>query len=577
MVWTARLDPFTILVCDTAGALSIAGVMGGAESEVSDKTRSILLEGAAWNFINIRKTVGSQHLQSEAAFRFSRGIHPALAPWGVALCLEYMRRWAGGQVAQGLIDNYPLPAVDPEVSISTQDVARGLGISLPVEEIADILERLSFAVKVDGQTVHAKTPPYRLDIGDGVIGQANLVEEIARIYGYDHIPGTRLRDELPPQRNNPALEGEERVRDLLVSLGLQEVITYRLTTPEREARLLPPGIPADARPYVRLKNPISPERAVMRHSLLSSVMEVVERNYRLSSRLALFEIGPVFLPTDDQVLPQEPRHLALVLTGLRQLPHRESADIQPMDFFDLKGVLEALCRALHLAGVRFQPGEQPTFHPGKCARLLVGETVLGELGELHPLVKDRLGLGGAPVLAAELDLEVLLACLPASYTMRPVPAFPPVLEDIAVIVEETLPAGEIEVCHLTGRRPDAGRRAPVRYLPRRADRGGKEKSGLQPHLPILRPHPDRPGCGPGAPAHCAPPGNRFRRQTAQRVDQGSSPMPRGCHLDGSARKRCCPPPRLCSSSKPSGLIERCWPSNMPLMPSWPGSWRLLWQ
>jgi len=441
------LDPFTTLVCDTAGALSIAGVMGGAESEVSDQTRNILLEGAAWNFINIRKTVASQRLQSEAAFRFSRGIHPALAPWGVMLCLEYMRQWAGGQVAQGLIDNYPLPAVDPEVSISTQDVERGLGISLPVEEVAGILERLSFAVKIDGQMVHAKTPPYRLDIGEGVVGQANLVEEIARIYGYDRIPATRMRDELPPQRNNPALEGEERVRDLLVSLGLQEVITYRLTTPEREARLLPPGVPADARPYVRLKNPITPERTVMRHSLLSSVMEVVERNYRLSSRLALFEIGPVFLPVDGAVaaaLPQEPRRLVLAMTGLRQLPDWESAETHTLDFFDLKGVLEALCSALHIAGVSFQPGEHATFHPGKCARILAGETGLGVFGELHPLVKGRLDLEGAPVLAAELDLEALLACVPARYTMQPVPAFPPVLEDIAVIVDETLPAGEIE-------------------------------------------------------------------------------------------------------------------------------------
>ena len=230
------LDPFTTLVCDTAGALSIAGVMGGAESEVSDATHNILLEGAAWNFINIRKTVAAQHLQSEAAFRFSRGIHPALAPWGVTLCLEYMRRWAGGQVSEGLVDQYPLPVVDPEVSIKMQDIERALGISLPVEEVAGILERLSFTVKIEGQTIHAKTPPYRLDIGEGVIGQANLVEEIARIYGYNNIPETRMRDELPPQRNNPSLEGEERVRDLLVSLGLQEVTTYRLTTPEREAR-----------------------------------------------------------------------------------------------------------------------------------------------------------------------------------------------------------------------------------------------------------------------------------------------------------------------------------------------------
>ena len=182
----------------------------------------------------------------------------------------------------------------------------------------------------------------------------------------------------------------------------------------------------------------------MRHSLLSSVMEIVEHNYRLSSRLALFEIGPVFLPLEGQALPQEPRRLALALTGLRALPDWQGAEARTMDFFDLKGVLESLFGALHIPNVTYQPAAEPTFNPGKCARVLAGETILGVFGELHPLVKSRLGLEGMPVLAAELDLEALLACATARFTMLPVPAFPPVLEDIAIIVDETLPAGEVE-------------------------------------------------------------------------------------------------------------------------------------
>ncbi len=438
------LDPFTMLVCDTAGALSIAGVMGGEESEVSDQTRNILLEGASWNFINIRKTVAAQKLQSEAAFRFSRGIHPALAPWGVTLCLEYMRRWAGGQVSRGLIDNYPLPTVDPEVTITAGDVERGLGISLPVAEIAGILERLAFAVTIEGQSVRAKTPPYRLDIGEGLTGKADLLEEIGRIYSYDRIPATRLRDELPHQRNNPGLEGEERVRDLLTNLGLQEVITYRLTTPERESLLHPPGAPADERPYIRVKNPITPDRVVMRHSLLASVMEVVQRNYHLSERLAVFEIGPVFLPVAGEILPQEPRRLAIALTGLRQSPDWTASDSSLVDFFDLKGVLEVLFAALHIQDVSYRPGEAAAFHPGKCAQVSYGKTVLGSFGELHPVVRDQLELDGPPVLAAELDLEAVLSAIQGRYTMQPVPAFPPVLEDIAIIVDEACPAGDLE-------------------------------------------------------------------------------------------------------------------------------------
>ncbi len=311
------LDDFTVLVCDTAGALSMAGVMGGEESEVSPTTRSILLEGASWNFINTRRTSQAQKLQSEAGYRFSRGVHPAMAPRGVRRGLELMQQWSGGAVAQGLVDEYPLPAIDPLVTVTTADAERWLGIRLSAEEMAEILRRLEFAVTVEGDTVRAQTPDHRMDIGQGLIGMADLMEEVARIYGYDRIPETRMADELPPQRNNAALDREERVRDLLVSLGLQEVATYRLTTPEREERRLPAGAPADDRPYVRLANPIASDRVVLRHSLLASLLEAVERNARLKERIAIFEIAPVYLPQEGEQLPEEPLRLVIVLAGAR--------------------------------------------------------------------------------------------------------------------------------------------------------------------------------------------------------------------------------------------------------------------
>jgi phenylalanyl-tRNA synthetase beta chain len=438
------IDPFTVLVCDTAGSLSIAGVMGGAESEVSEKTRNILLEGASWNYINIRRTVAAQKLQSEAAYRFSRGVHPALAPWGVQLGLERMRQWVGGVVSPDLVDNYPAPVVDPRVAVTVMDVKRVLGVDLSAAQIAAYLSCLEFTCLVEGETVYAQTPPHRLDIGQGVVGRHDLLEEIARLYGYDNIPETHLRDVLPDQMRDLSLEGEEWVRDLLVEMGLQELINQRLTEPSHERRIVPP---ADARPepdYVRLVNPITPERSVMRTSLLASVLETLERNTRLRDRLALFEIGPVFWNRPGQDLPDEPIHLALAMSGLRLTSTWDFTSAARMDFYDLKGVVEGLLDGLHIAGASYRPANHPSFHPGKCAEVLLGEQVLGVIGELHPLVKGNYDFGESPVLAGEFDLDSILKHLDPGYVTAPVPVYPPVLEDIAVIVDEAVPAAQIE-------------------------------------------------------------------------------------------------------------------------------------
>lgn len=441
------LDDFTVLVCDAAGALSIAGVMGGAESEVSERTRNVLLEGAAWNFINIRRTLAAQRMTSEAAYRFSRGVHPAMAERGVRRGLELMRLWTGGVVASGLVDEYPLPPPQALVEVSPADARRWLGVSLSAEEIAGLLGRLEFEVEVRGESVRARAPDHRLDIGQGIVGMADLMEEIARIYGYDRIPETRLADVLPPSREDTYLEREERLRDLLISLGLQEVITYRMTSPEREARRLQQpaasGPSPDGLPYVELVNYIAYDRRVMRHSLLASVLEVVERNARLQKRQALFEIGPVFLPTAGSALPEEPNRLAIVLVGPRHLPGWQPADSEPMDFYDLKGAVSAFLEGLNLPEARFEVAEHPTFHPGRCARLLLEDREIGVMGELHPLVRERFELPPFPVQAAEFDLDELLSRVPERFDVLPVSAFPPVLEDLAVVVDEDIPAGRV--------------------------------------------------------------------------------------------------------------------------------------
>ena len=451
------LTSMNVLVCDEKGSLSLAGVMGGAESEVRETSRNILLEGAAWNFINIRRTARQHNLPSEASFRFSRGVHPAVAETGVKRGLQLMAQWSGGVVAPGLVDEYPLEPKSAPVVITPGDVKRLLGIELSADEIVDLLERLEFKCKIrkseignrksvrqtksrilnpDSQ-IKVVAPAHRLDIGEGVVGLADVLEEVARVYGYDRIPSTTMADRLPPQLGNPVHEWEERMRDLLVALGLDEVVTYRPTSVEREARL---GLTGE---YVRIANPIAPERSVMRRSLVASVLDVVEKNIRLSESLAFFEVGPIFEPRQND-LPTEPRKLAMVMTGRRVAGAWDANDSSVFDFYDIKGRIELLLSGLRYTNVSYSATDAVKFlHPGKAAEVKIDDRTVGVFGELHPLVKEQYELGEAPILVAEFDLETLRSLKPA-YAVTPVPEFPPVLEDIAVIVDESVPASRLE-------------------------------------------------------------------------------------------------------------------------------------
>ena len=441
---THTLSSEMIVVADTAGSLGLAGVMGGLDTEITDKTSTVYLEGAAWNFINVRRAVAKTHINSEAGYRFSRGIHPALCVEGVSLCLDYMAQWSGGTIYQGLMDEYPLPAVDSVNTLTIEKINAFLGIESTAEEIAGLLRHLEFECSVNGNTLTIKTPPHRMDIGEGIIGEADVLEEIARMYGYDNIEATRLSDSLPKQRGNHALEMEEKIRDILVSIGLQEAVTYRLTSKEREAKLYPGDEPMPEQAYVTLQNPITVDRVVMRRRLLPGLMEVLERNARLADRLAFFEIGPVFWPVEGELLPQEPVKLTLLMSGKRLPSAWDAKPDEKIDFYDLKGMLESLLDALHVKDVSYVPVQAPGYHPGKCAEILAGETSVGVFGELHPQVVKGYDVVEKSVLVAELDLHLLLSSAPPRFEISAVPQFPPVYEDLAVIVDEAVPAADVE-------------------------------------------------------------------------------------------------------------------------------------
>jgi phenylalanyl-tRNA synthetase beta chain len=226
------------------------------------------------------------------------------------------------------------------------------------------------------------------------------------------------------------------------------VITYRLTAAEQEARLIPgsSGIGADDRPFVTLTNPISVERAVMRHSVLSSVLEIAAQNSRFRDRIAIFEVGKVFLEAEDSVLPDELSRLSIVLIGLRSQPHwRVAAGDDMMDFFDLKGVLQGLFDSLHVT-VNYEAAAHPSFRPGQTARLKLGEKQLGTMGVVHPQVVENYGFrisSTEPVLAADIDLELLFPHIEQEYVFQQVSAYPAVREDLAIIVDRDINAVDV--------------------------------------------------------------------------------------------------------------------------------------
>jgi len=449
------LTAMNVLVCDEKGSLSLAGVMGGSESEVTDKTKNILLEGAAWNFINIRRTSKQHNLPSEASFRFSRGVHPAVADQGVRRGLQYMAEWAGGAVAPGLVDEYPLKPKDSVVDVTTHDVKKLLGIDLTLEQISELLTRLEFKCEItpSGHALRVTAPSHRMDISEGVVGLADVLEEVARIYGYDNIPTTTMADALPPQVGNPIHEWEEHLRDLLVAIGLQEVVTYRMTSVEKEARLFASGLrPEASLEYVLIANPITPDKGVLPRSLVASVLDALEKNMRLGESLSLFEVGSVFEPVKNDI-PNEWRRLAIAMTGLREATAWDVKDSHKFDFYDLKGRLELLLSGLRLSNITYTEIDASTapsaplsashLHPGKAAEVKVNGQVVGVFGELHPLVKEGYVFGDAPVLVAEFDLEILRRVNP-TYGITPISEFPPVYEDIAIIVNDAVAASTVE-------------------------------------------------------------------------------------------------------------------------------------
>lgn len=431
------LDTEMLMITDGGGSIAVGGVMGGQESEVGKETTDVLIEAANFNFLNNRRTSQKLKLVTEASTRFGKRVAPELTVQAAARAAWLMAELGGGTVDTVLGDLYPGRQPVKTIELPLNLVRRSLGIEIPPDDVVHILEALEFQVERSPEVLRVTAPGYRLDIGIPV----DLVEEIGRIYGYDRFPCTLIADEMPPQRINIGLEGKRVVQDLLTRFGLDEVITYSIVDVRDDAKLDPSITEVDRSQYITLRNTLSSDRAHMRCHLLPSLLNTVRNNVRFLDRVAVFEIGSVYLLQPGQVLPDEPRHLCIVMTGPREpTSWLEGQDRQLLGFYDLKGIVEALCEALGDQTVVWERGSHPAYHPGRCAQVSVGGKVAGIAGELHPAVREAFELPEQTVCALEFNLDVLLSGWGQSFKAETPSTHPPVYEDLAVVVDEATPA-----------------------------------------------------------------------------------------------------------------------------------------
>jgi phenylalanyl-tRNA synthetase beta chain len=450
-------DDEMLLITDGGGPVAVAGVMGGLESEVGEETANVLLESANFDFINTRRTAQKLKLHTESSSRFGKRVDPELAFTAAARAAELMAQVAGGAVEPNIGDHYPGKPKPTTIGYTPALADRILGIDVPVKEQKRILTALEFHVE-EAKTVtggakewKVTVPSYRMDVQRPV----DLVEEIGRMYGYDRFPHTLIDEEMPPLRRNEALEGADRVRDVLIGLGLDEIISYSLVDPEDEERLHPapdqaldlPGAP------VTLRNALAPERSQMRRTLLPGLLHTAWDNLRFLERVAIFEVGSIYYGSGEpdqesgETGVAEPRRVGILLTGPREPRWFEETDRAPLDYFDLKGVVEALLRRLDLVDqTEWTRADHPAFHPGRSAEVSLGDDVLGAVGELHPLVREAFDLPEQPVALMEWDLDALLAASRQAEAVKeiaPVSTYAPVHQDLALVVDEDVPAQEI--------------------------------------------------------------------------------------------------------------------------------------
>ena len=438
---TRKLRPPMLTIADAHDAIGLAGVMGGANSEMHEGTTSVLLESASFDAVNSRRTASALKLSTEASYRFERGIRAELAPLALRRATQLILEVAGGKAAKGFVDLYPGRKEPPVVKISKRRVKQVLGVDLSIEKVEKVLSSLGFERSQEPDAaperkcesaVWMKVPYWRSDI----VIEDDLVEEVARIAGYDSIPTTMLSAPVPHHEAQPARLLRERIRDTLAASGLQEVISYSLSSLETLRKS--EALDQDARP-LSIANPLSSEHTYLRTTLRGSILDTLAANRRTNHHegIRLFEIGRVYIPglSAERGLPHEREMVVAVFSGPR-FPISWLVPQNDMDFFDAKGVVEAMFGTLD-SPVSFESGSDPVLQQGRTALLVCDGTEVGRVGEVDPRVAERFDVGDRPVAMFEIDLEALVRAVSGGTGhYRTASRFPESERDLGIIVDE---------------------------------------------------------------------------------------------------------------------------------------------
>ena len=423
------LDTDNIVITNGTAPIALAGVMGGLDSEITDGTVTVALEAALFNPVLIRKTAGKFNLRSESSSRFEKGINVATIRTAGEHAAELIHELAGGTIVAGTASVDTVEVKDTEVVITLEKINRSLGTAISSGEVTAIFNQLGFASTFDGETFTVAVPPRRWDISI----YADILEEVARIYGYDNLPETLPITPALPTALTPKQHTMRITRRFMEGAGLTQNISYVLTTAEKAREYA-----VEDKEGIRLAWPMSEDRSTLRMNLLSTLLDNATYNVaRKNTDIQFYEIGRVFFPSADSVLPIEAERLAGVMTGMAYQKDWQMA-AEPVNFYHAKGVLDGYFETMGLSDqIRFEAAKDLKWmHPGRTAAVYLGDAYIGYVGQVHPATANAYDL--KETYAFEIDFEAIIAAPKEVITQQPIPKFPGVTRDVALLVDETV-------------------------------------------------------------------------------------------------------------------------------------------